>query len=773
MIPDPDRPAPVTPAGIAAALLFVLLVAWLALRQQDAPRPLPAPVDAPATQFAAGRALAHLAVLAQTPRPIASDANRRARGYIVEQLRALGLDPQVQRATVQKNYVDYNANYEAIVGVVHNVLVRLPGTSPDRLRRPALLAAVHYDSAPTSVGAAKGAPAAALLEMLRALGMGPRLANDVIVLFADGERAGGLGMQAFAEQHPWARDVGLALRFDAGGSGGPLMLYNTRGANVATIDGWRRAAPGVRGSSLMHEIHQLAPGALRIGALDRLDAPILQFANTGLPLDRDGERDSIARLDGSTVQQTGEAMLRLVRQFGMQALDPRLARPQVYFELPFGAMVHYSGEVVWPLARLTCLLLFGAACLAYQRTGLRYVPFLQAAFVVPAIAVALGIGAWQLWMHVPDLHRVWNPAAPQSARHALYYLLGVCALAAAVFIVAQRRLQRLTGTTAAALAALVALTLVLLLASWLAPGASYLVAWPLIAALACFAALHARRIAAWPPNARLALLLAGSAPAMLLVLPALRDSFLVLSPQRMNLPVAMLALLLGVSTVLLALHARRYVARALLLAGLGSLALAGTAEEFEETPPVRANRLVYYKDMPTWDAYWLKPAGPLDAWERRLFANLSRPHYFVNVFGWERPEQWYAWAPRTGLEFPFIRILRNGKAPDRHADFTLVSKNRAPEIRLEVIGARALRTTMNGRVLTDKEAKTLKIVVYGMEDELLHFRIDVLGDPIFGVRVEEIVPGLPEHLLPPRPVDAAPLIPLSGTSVSADTLWFY
>lgn len=773
MIPDPDRTAPGTPAGIAAALLFVVLVAWLALREPDAPRPPPAPVDAPAAQFAAGRALAHLAMLAQTPRPIASDANRRARGYFVGQLQTLGLDPQVQRATVQKNYVDYNANYEAIVGVVHNVLVRLPGTSPDRLRRRALLVAAHYDSAPASAGAAKGAPAAALLEMLRALRTGPPLANDVIVLFADGEHAGGLGMQAFAEQHPWARDVGLALRFDAGGSGGPLMLYNARGANVGAIDGWRRAAPSVRGSSLMHDIYQLAPGALRIGALDKLDAPVLQFANIGLPLDRDGERDSLARLDGSTVQQTGDAMLRLARQFGNAALDPRRAGAQVFFELPFGAMVHYSGEVVWPLARLTCLLLFGAACLACQRAGLRYVPFLQAVFVVPAIAVALGIGAWQLWLHVPELHRAWNPAAPQLARHALAYLVGVCALAAAGFVLAQRRLQRHTGVTAAALAALAAWTLVLLLASWRAPGASYLVAWPLVAALACFAALHTRRVAAWPPNARLALLLASSAPAILLVLPALRETFLVLSPQRMNLPVAMLALLLGLSTVLLALHARRYVARALLLAGLGSLALAGTAEEFDEAPPARANRLVYYKDMPTWDAYWLKPAGPLDAWEKALFANLSRPHRFVNVFGWEKPEQWYAWAPRTGLEFPFIRILRNGKAPDRHADFTLVSKNRAPEIRLEVIGARALRTTMNGRVLTDKEAKTLKIVVYGMEDALLHFRIDVLGDPIFGVRVEEIVPGLPEHLLPPRPVGAAPPIPLSGTSVSADTLWFY
>lgn len=772
MIPDPDRPAPCGAACIAAALLFVALLAWLALRQPDAPRPPPAPRDAPAAQFSAGRALAHLAVLARTPRPIASEANREARSYIVARLQAIGLAPQVQRAVVQKNYVDYNANYEAIVGVVHNVLVRVPGSG--RQRGPALLVAVHYDSGPATVGAARGGmPVAAALEMLRALRAHPPLENDVVVLFADGERAGSLGLQAFAEQHPWAREVGLALRFDGGGSAGPLLLYNARGAGTAAIDGWRRATPEVRGSSLMHEVRQLAPGALRIGALDRLGVPVLHFANTGLPLDREGELDTVARLDPSTVQHMGEAMLRLARQFGGQTLDPRLARPQVYFELPFGAMVHYSGEIVWPLARLTCLLLFGAACLAVQRAGLRYGPFLQAAFIVPAIAVALGIGAWQLWMHVPELHRAWNPAAPHLTRHALSYLGGVCALGAAVFIVAQRRLQRDTGATAAALAALVALTVVLLLASWLAPGASYLVAWPLVAALACFAALHANRVAAWTPGARLALLLAGSAPALLLVPPALRDTFLVLSPQRMNLPLAMLALLLGVSTVLLALHARRYVARALLVLGLGSLALAGSADEVSETPAVRANRLVYYKDMPSWDAYWLHPAGPLDAWERALFANLTRPHHFLNVFGWDKPEQWYAWAPRTGLEFPFIRVLRNGKAPDRHADFTLISKNRAPEVRLEVMGARALRATMNGRVLLDKEAKTLKIVAYGMEDALLHFRIDVLGDPIFGVRVEEIVPGLPEQLLPPRPVEGRPLIPLSGTSIAADTLWFY
>lgn len=766
-------------AGLIA-FLFLALLAWLALRDHGAPerqqQQQPLARDAPAQRFSAARALDQLAAMTQTPRPIASSANRRAREHIVGQLQALGYAPQVQRAVVQKNYVDYNANYEAIVGVVHNVLVRVQGTGGSNAGhpRPALLLAVYYDSERGSLGVARGGiPVAASLEMLRALRHGPAPANDVIVLFADGERAGSLGMQAFAEQHPWAREVGLALRFDGGGSGGPLILYNTRNANSAAIAGWRRAVPDVRGSSLMHEVHQLAPGALRIGALDRLGVPVLQFANTGLPLDRAGELDTLARLQPATLQHMGSAMLRLVHHFGQARLDPRIdgnGGGQVYFDLPFGATVHYSAALAWPLAFFNCLLLAGAGRLAWRQAGMRYTPFLQAAFVVPALAVLLGIGAWQLWMHVPALHRAWNPAAP---RQALAYLLGVSALAAAFYLLAQRWLQRHTGAMTAALAALGALTAVLLLASWLAPGASYLLAWPLLAALACCAGLHAGRVQAWPPAARLALLVLGVAPAVVLVPAALRDSFLVLSPQRMNLPVAMLALLLGVSTLLLAAHARRYVARTLLLFGLGGLALAGSADETRETPSMRANNLVYYRDMPSWDAYWLKPAGPLDDWERTLFANLTRPHHFVSVFGWREPEQWYAWAPRKGLEFPFIRVLRNGKAPDRHADFTLASKNRAPEIRLDVINARVLRATMNGRTLLDKEAKTLKIIAYGMEDETLHFHIRVKADPIFGVQVKEIVPGLPEHLLPPRPANAPALIPGSGTSVAADMLWFY
>jgi hypothetical protein len=769
MLPDSRTSAA---AGLLAALLFVGALCWLAWSPAQAPLPAPAPVDAPAAQFSAVRAAVDLDVLARAPRPIASSANHAARAWLLARLRAAGFEPQLQRAIVQKNYVDYNANYEATMGVVHNVLVRVPGTAPDRLRRPSLLLVAHLDSAPTTLGASAAAPVAALVETLRALRAEAPLANDVLVLFADGEHVGSLGMQAFAEQHPWAREVGLALRFDGGGSGGPLQLYNTMHANGAAIDGWLRAAPDVAGSSLMHAVNQLAPGALRIRALGLLGVPVLQFAHTGRPFDGDAALDTPQRYSRATLQQMGEAMLHLTRAYGDARIDARPGNGQVYFSLPLVGTVHYDGALVWPLTRLACLLLAGAICVALQRDSVRYPALLQALFILPAVAVALGVGVWQLWQQVPALHRAWHPSAPEQG---LPYLATICALCAALFIAAQRWLQRRTGAMAVLLAALSCGVLVLLLASWFAPGASYLLAWPLLAALASFIGLHVQRVAA-SPGARLALMLAGVLPAFVLVLPALRDSFIVLSPQRMNLPVAMLALLLGVSTALLSL-ARRYLARTLLLAGLaglaglGGLALAGSTGAPEKAAPLRANGLVYYKDMPSWDAYWLHPAGPLDPWERKLFANLKEPYAFLNVFGWSRPPQWYAWAPRDGLQFPFVRVLRNGKAPERYAEFTLVSQNRAPQVRLQVIGANATRVTLNGRTLIDQKSKTLAIVLYGMDDATLHFRIDVLGDPIYAVRIEEVLPGLPERLLPPRP--ATPLVPLSGQSIAADTLWFY
>jgi hypothetical protein len=59
-----------------------------------------------------------------------------------------------------------------------------------------------------------------------------------------------------------------------------------------------------------------------------------------------------------------------------------------------------------------------------------------------------------------------------------------------------------------------------------------------------------------------------------------------------------------------------------------------------------------------------------------------------------------------------------------------------------------------------------------MEDAEMSFALDFRGDPGFLVYIQERIPGLPERDLPPRPAGLPPLLPLTGTTVSADVLRF-
>jgi len=94
----------------------------------------------------------------------------------------------------------------------------------------------HYDTVSRSPGAADdGAAVAALLETLRALNAGPPLRNDLIVLITDGEEPGMLGARAFVAEHPWLRDVGVVCNFEARGTRGPSIMFETSSDNGRLI----------------------------------------------------------------------------------------------------------------------------------------------------------------------------------------------------------------------------------------------------------------------------------------------------------------------------------------------------------------------------------------------------------------------------------------------------------------------------------------------------------------------------------------------------------
>jgi hypothetical protein len=242
------------------------------------------------------------------------------------------------------------------------------------------------------------------------------------------------------------------------------------------------------------------------------------------------------------------------------------------------------------------------------------------------------------------------------------------------------------------------------------------------------------------------------------------------SPREMEIPLALLAVMLALGIMFLAIVARRYVARSLAFAGLACLALsvAATPQRLEMPKP---NPLVYYKDMPSWSAWWMVRPPKLDSWARQFFPNLERPRRLWEVFGWDSDDLWYSPAGRSEVAFPHAVLMKNEYEPNRHVEFVLASKNRAPRIELRLDQGRPQRITVNGRVLTDTEIRRWSMTLYGMEDTPLHFAMDIAAD-IFWIRVEERMPGVPGQVLP-RPVPQAQYIPMTGMTVAADTLIFH
>ena len=733
-------------AAVCAAGLLLMLLAWLALRPATPPAALGS--DTPATAFAASRALPIFRFLSRAPRPIASANNAVARQYIVERLQSLDLEPQVHSASAQKTSVSYKGDVHVSHGVANNIVVRKAGSAPDHALRPALLIASHYDSAVDRIGAADAsAGVAAMLETLRALQHGAPLANDVIFLFADGEKAGSLGARAFAERHPWARDVGLVLQFDAAGNSGPLLLTASRGGNGKLVAGWIDAAPQAFGTSALALLARQAPALLKGGPLDRIGAAGMRFSNIEDSTGDSGRADVAALVDHGTLQHMGESMLALTRHFGNLPLAHIASPDEVHFELPFVGQVQYTVDHVWTLTRLVCLMFFLACCLAFKHMDVNARTLLAGAMCFVLLALALALAAISMWKGLPGLHAGYHPMASGAGARDRWYLLAYVTLGVALFIELQRILHKTIGSPATTLGALLVLVLALVAASWFAPGATYLLAWPMITTLLAWGLLQAPRVAALPQPPRLAILLAGVAPAVLLFAPLLQQISTLFTSERSAMLMLALSAMLGLGTTLLAATRRRFVAPLLLVACAASLtSAAGTVQADAEL--ARPNRMTYLNDATSWKAWWVLPAESLDAWARPFFASARHgPREMREVYGMTREEQWVARAPGHKIAYPDIVVLKDDDdGARRRISFTLRSKNKAPTIELRLEGADTLASRMDGKLLTGQTASAWSMSLHGTGAQDHKFELDLKSGATARIYVKERIPGLPERM---------------------------
>ncbi len=464
-----------------ASLGFVAIVGGLALRSQSPPDALPA--DGPSFAFSAARAMKHVEAIAREPHPIGSAAEEPVRAYIAEELRKLGLEPEVQgpRATA--------SGAPASTRGVQNIVARWRGTGP--AGKKAILLSAHYDSVPRGPGAGDDAASvAAILESLRAFKNLPVPERDIIVLLNDGEEAGLRGARLFAEEHPWAKDVGVVLNFEGRGNSGPSFMFETSEQNGWLIEQMASALVNPMASSLTYEVYRLMPNDTDLTVYKAHGMAGWNFAFVGGLYFYHSPEDTPANLDRRTLQHQGDNLQELLQHLVGLDLDNVQKSNVVYFSILQRFVVIYPMHWVLPLLGICVLAYVATVALGWARRRVRIAEIAVAFVMVPiaTLVAVLGVGGLGLAVRGPLLERglIVNRGdlgGMPVSRHDIALLAGCSVVAILITVLCFALASRRWSAEGLGLGAL---------AWWLAaaagtsvymPGASYAFVWPLLGIL--------------------------------------------------------------------------------------------------------------------------------------------------------------------------------------------------------------------------------------------------------------------------------------------------
>jgi len=349
--------------------------------------------------FSTERALVHLKEITKKPHFVGTNEHKKVQNYIVNQLHQLGLTTEIQEQ------VAVNKKWRAGT-TTQNIIAKIKGTDTSK----ALLLLTHYDSSPhSSLGASDaGSGVVVILEGIRAfLSTGKSPKNDIIILISDAEELGLLGANAFVNYHPWAKNVGLVLNFEARGSGGPsYMLMETNGGNKNLIKQFVKANPKYPvASSLLYSLYKMLPNDTDLTVF-REDGNVegYNFAFIDDHFDYHTEQDSYERLDKNTLEHQATYLMPLLNYFADADLSSLKADTDyVYFNLPFFGMVYYPFSWIVPMLIIVGLLFFGLLIygLSQQKINAKrlfqgFVPLLLSLVISGLIAIF----GWKLLLRI-------------------------------------------------------------------------------------------------------------------------------------------------------------------------------------------------------------------------------------------------------------------------------------------------------------------------------------------------------------------------------------
>jgi Peptidase family M28 len=739
---------------LAIAVLFVAICLLFAEYVSRPPRAIAE--NAPRTVFSAERAVKHVVAIAQRPHPTGTAEHDRVRDYLVAQLRNLGLEPQIQSATGV-------GTRSADAGRVRNIIARMPGRQNGG---PAVVLVAHYDSVEAGPGAADdGAGIAAILETVRALRAGAPLLHDVIVLFTDGEEYGLRGAAAFVREHPWAKDVAMVLNFEAGGTSGRSLMFETGPGNLDAVR-VLRTVPGVTAGSMFVTVYRTMPNDTDLSELALLGTPALNFG-FGDGADRyHTSHDDPAHLNKGSLQHHGQQALALSRAFANGTLPRPRTGDAVFFEVPALGLIVYSEKWAIPLALFAAALTL-AVIIRSSSEATRFTRDVVIGAAATVGAVVLSAAAAYVAGLILSLLHTKLPWGGAPALSPVYWAaVAVLSLAiSAAWYVALRSRCSVSGLHAGGL---VTWSLLSLATAAIAPGLSYLFTWPvLVVALASLL-----------PDGRgllttkgIAMCIAALVTAALLIPIAYLIGAVYLGVTETGgivtaVIIALIAWLLVPLLEILCDGARWSTplictTAAIILVGIGALTVR--TNDVHPLP----SRLIYALDADSSDA-WLASRASLartDAWTRTALAPFAQgPEWIAHFFLW--PTAVVAKrVPSLPLPQPAINILSDSTTNEaRQLSLRVQGPSGTSMLAIWVTDARVIGAAIDGRAIDTTRYRwrnrewRLRYWAPADSGGLLSLIVPAGSTPKLEILAYSLgIPTLPGITVPPRPANVVPV----------------
>jgi len=715
------------------------------------------PESATLTEFSAERAFKHVKAIAIEPHVAGTPANFRVRDYILEELRKMGGTPFTSKELVIRNEV---------AAKPENILVRIPG----RENSKAFSLMAHYDSVYFGPGADdNGAGVAAMLEIFRALKSGEPLKNDIIFVFSDGEERGLMGAQAFLE-HPWAKETGLMINFEARGTKGPSYLFETSRENGWLIPHIAQAAPFPMTSYLMFSVYIRLPVTTDYKVLKEAIPGMNVAFIDNLPYYH-SFHDSPDELDLRSLQHHGSYGLAFARYFGNISLNsiPKIS-DEIYFNTIGTNLVHYPGFWNLPISVFVTFL-FVWVFLWSEKQGVLSESGIKTGFGVVIKALIFNGAILGIAIGIAFLVQ-----GPYLLYNENFFITGTLFLT--LYSISQILSNNLKRISLPELS--IGFLSVWLAGMWLAnlffPGGTFLFQYPLLFALLSW--LFILVLGKIDPDSYFtqAVMTFSAIPGVILVSPMILGLFSAITVLMASAIMSLTVLLFGLASIPLSFLFRedsRKTRIISLLVGIVCFSAGLITGKFTPENP-RMNSVIYVKDANAGKAYWIGNSHPVDEWTRNFFPeNAVATVSDLSELFTKKPA-YIGIAPDINFSPPAITMISESFSPKgtRKLCFKIESTRGATRMRVDFSAAEPPSNVfVSDKPLTGLEAKRTFFYAILREKEF-DVSLEIASGPL-EIRLTDTsyelpkIPGLPPR--PPYMTRQSNTITLGGTFESDTT----